>query len=412
MKAVDGKSAIDDVTINRLAGTRRAFAEERDSLPTNFPRSQRHPPARCATGGRPAGPALPRFPRNGPRLAASTGGARAYRLPHGGAGSAWLRAQRLPAGSRAVHHVRFARRFDRISRRTGRTRCPGDRQRFGRHACLAGSLASTGSLSRGRGIGRAADGPCADGAEPNVSAHRSDMVLYPLFRRTRPGRERVGTGHRLTLRKIYSSASGAIGAHGADTPSPFDLLPRSSGLLDSLRDPPVLPAWLPPSDLEAFVQSYRASGFRGGWNDYRNRDRNWARQAGFDGLTVRLPALFLIGERDTGLAIPGMQDVIDAMSRLAAMPRASRFRTAGHWFREETPELNEALLTFLSELSVLSAKVFAAAGDERIRRAACRKLPDPWRRPATRPCGGADCLASRHALPRFPTMPKPQPKRS
>jgi hypothetical protein len=94
-----------------------------------------------------------------------------------------------------------------------------------------------------------------------------------------------------TLRKIYYSASGDVGARNANTPNPFGLVPRSGGLLDALIDPPLLPAWLTPTDLDKFVQAFSISGFRGGLNYYRNLDRNWEVQSAFEGLLVEVPAL-------------------------------------------------------------------------------------------------------------------------
>ncbi|WP_373376187.1 alpha/beta fold hydrolase [Cupriavidus nantongensis] len=155
-----------------------------------------------------------------------------------------------------------------------------------------------------------------------------------------------------TLRKIYFSASGDVGARDASTPNPFGLVPRNGGLLDSLIDPPVLPAWLAPADFDKFVRAFNATGFRGGLNYYRNLDRNWELQAALEGLLVDVPALYLVGERDTGLAMPGMHDIIAGMPRI--VPRLSASRVvprAGHWLQQEAPDfVNSALIEFLRDL--------------------------------------------------------------
>ncbi len=155
-----------------------------------------------------------------------------------------------------------------------------------------------------------------------------------------------------TLRKIFFSASGDAGVRDANTPNPFGLLLRSGGLLDSLNDPSSLPAWLAPADLDKFVQAFSVSGFRGGLNYYRNLDRNWEVQAAFEGLLVEVPALYLVGERDTGLAIPGMHEIIGAMPQIVPNLRASRVvPRAGHWLQQEAPDfVNSALIEFLREL--------------------------------------------------------------
>lgn len=152
-----------------------------------------------------------------------------------------------------------------------------------------------------------------------------------------------------SLRKIYYSASGNVGKRDANSPNPFGMIPRGGGLLDSLVDPGVLPAWLPSADLDEFVSAFRTSGFRGGLNYYRNLDRNWEIQASFEGLHVDVPALYLVGESDTGLAIPGMREVIEAMPTIVPnLRRSIVVPTAGHWLQQEAPDVvNAALIEFL-----------------------------------------------------------------
>jgi pimeloyl-ACP methyl ester carboxylesterase len=152
-----------------------------------------------------------------------------------------------------------------------------------------------------------------------------------------------------TLRKIYYSASGDVGPRNERSPNPFGLVVRQRGYLDELPDPASLPAWLSAADLDALVNAYQRSGFRGGLNFYRNLDRNWELQAAFEGLPVKVPSLYLVGERDTGLAIPGMLDIIDAIPKLALAHRGSHvIQRAGHWLQQEAPdEVNAMLIDFL-----------------------------------------------------------------
>lgn len=153
-----------------------------------------------------------------------------------------------------------------------------------------------------------------------------------------------------TLRKIYFAASGSAGPRDdPGTPNPFGMVPAGQGLLDTLPEPGTLPAWLAQADLDVFIRSYARSGFRGGLNYYRNLDRNWTLQASLDGKTVDVPALYLVGARDTGLAIPGMKQIIDAMPALAPDLRAVEFiEGAGHWLQQEAPDaVNERLVAFL-----------------------------------------------------------------
>lgn len=159
---------------------------------------------------------------------------------------------------------------------------------------------------------------------------------------------------RQTLRKILFAASGNAGARqmGDRTPNPFGMISRRGGLLSALPDPEQLPDWLTAADLDAYVEAFAQSGFRGGLNYYRNLDRNWQLQAAFSGATVDIPALFLVGGRDTGLSMPGMRDIIDAMPVL--VPRLTDriiVPDGGHWLPQERPvPVNEAIIAFARHL--------------------------------------------------------------
>jgi pimeloyl-ACP methyl ester carboxylesterase len=60
----------------------------------------------------------------------------------------------------------------------------------------------------------------------------------------------------------------------------------------------------------------------------------------------------MAGERDTGLAMPGMREIIDAMPGLVSDLRAVRFVPgAGHWLAQERPEIvSGAIVDFLRGL--------------------------------------------------------------
>lgn len=159
---------------------------------------------------------------------------------------------------------------------------------------------------------------------------------------------------RQTLRKILFAASGDAGARqvGDQTPNPFGMVSRRDGLLSALPDPPAMPDWLTVADLDAYTKAFTCSGFRGGLNYYRNLDRNWQLQASLTGVTINIPALFMVGERDTGLSIPGMRDIIDAMP--AFVPRLTQriiVPGSGHWLPQECPDLvNDAIVRFVHRL--------------------------------------------------------------
>jgi pimeloyl-ACP methyl ester carboxylesterase len=186
----------------------------------------------------------------------------------------------------------------------------------------------------------------------------AEALFYTLYFQT-PGEAEAEFERDVaaTLRKVLFTASGDAGPRapepgGDATPNPFGMVSRRGGLLAPLPDPPALPVWLSAADLDVYARAFTRSGFGGGLNYYRNLDRNWELDAALAGLPVTVPALYVAGARDPGLAIPGMQELIAGMPRL--VPRLARTETlpdCGHWVPQERPaEVNAALLQFLREL--------------------------------------------------------------
>jgi pimeloyl-ACP methyl ester carboxylesterase len=155
---------------------------------------------------------------------------------------------------------------------------------------------------------------------------------------------------RRTLRMLLFAASGDAGPRqpGDTTPNSFGMISRRDGLLGPLPDPKELPAWLSEDDLDVYVEAFTKSGFRGGLNYYRNLDRNWQLQASLSGVKVEVPALFIVGERDTGKQMPGMAEIIKGMPALA--PRVQELiviNGGGHWLPQEYPDqVNAAIVAF------------------------------------------------------------------
>ncbi len=156
---------------------------------------------------------------------------------------------------------------------------------------------------------------------------------------------------RVTLSKLMFAASGEAGPRqpGDNTPNPFGMVNRERGLLADLPLPAHMPNWLPSKDFDRLVDNFERSGFSGGLNYYRNLDRNWELLQSIVGRQVNVPALFMIGARDTGLNIPGMDQIIASMAGLVPDLLGSHVISgAGHWLQQESPAtVNDLILSFL-----------------------------------------------------------------
>jgi len=157
----------------------------------------------------------------------------------------------------------------------------------------------------------------------------------------------LGADVRRSLRMLFYSVSGdappGLGALGH-----WDGVPPS-GLLQTLAEPPALPAWLGGADLDGYVADFTRSGFGGPLNWYRNFDRSWQRTAALAGAKITQPALFIAGDRDPVLSWAGplapMAAAIPNLRGQILIPGC------GHWTQQERPEtVNQLLLEFLAQL--------------------------------------------------------------
>jgi pimeloyl-ACP methyl ester carboxylesterase len=183
----------------------------------------------------------------------------------------------------------------------------------------------------------------------------NDALLYALYFQV-PGMAEAEFERDVptTMRKLLYGASGEAGPRQENdgTPNPFGMVSRRDGLLAPLPSPAQLPIWLTETDLDTFATAFAESGFRGGLNYYRNLDRNWKLQSSLNGKTVNIPALYMVGERDVGLSIPGMRELIAAMPGLVPMLKEPIFLPGcGHWAPQERPhQVSTAILDFARSL--------------------------------------------------------------
>jgi pimeloyl-ACP methyl ester carboxylesterase len=73
---------------------------------------------------------------------------------------------------------------------------------------------------------------------------------------------------------------------------------RGTMLRDRFPAPGPLPGWLTEDDLGFYAGEFERTGFRGALNRYRNVDRDWQDLQPWRGAPIRVPSLFIGGEKD------------------------------------------------------------------------------------------------------------------
>ena len=157
---------------------------------------------------------------------------------------------------------------------------------------------------------------------------------------------------RTTIRTLLYSVSGdALADRGAPQP----IVPQGGGFLDIMLDPETLPAWLTEQDIDYYTSEFERTGFSGGLNWYRTIEKSWELMAAWTGALVRSPALYIAGERDLVVNLPGSQDLIAHLRTFIPNLRGTfMLPGCGHWTQQERPaEVNTALLAFLKDLTPL-----------------------------------------------------------
>ena len=157
---------------------------------------------------------------------------------------------------------------------------------------------------------------------------------------------------RLTLRSMLYGASGDAPRTGAGAIPSVAMVPRGGGFLRGGPPPETLPQWLKEDDVDVYAAEFRRTGFRGALNYYRNIDRNWELTTPFAGAQVKVPALYVVGDRDLLLSFPGMDQLLANLKNFVpALHGIQIIPGCGHWTQQERPaEVNTALLEFLREL--------------------------------------------------------------
>jgi len=142
----------------------------------------------------------------------------------------------------------------------------------------------------------------------------------------------------------------AIFARGFSDPAASLFVESGKGFLGDPSIEHQLPDWISENELAQFVTAYRASGFRGGLNWYRNIDRNWELTAPWQGAQIHQPSLFIAGTNDSVIkGLIGAKRVNDMERVLPNLTQKILIEGAGHWIQQERPrEVNAALIAFLA----------------------------------------------------------------
>ena len=180
-----------------------------------------------------------------------------------------------------------------------------------------------------------------------------DTVFYQGYFQS-PGVAEADLEHdvRHTTRTFLYDASGNAPQPAINAEGHVFMVPRKGGIMANRINPTSLPPWLTEADIEVYVEQFERTGYRGGLNWYRNIDRNWQLTASFAGLKIKVPALFIAGDRDLVLAFRGMEQVISALPKnVPKLQKTLILPGCGHWTQQERPqETNEAMLAFLRGL--------------------------------------------------------------
>jgi pimeloyl-ACP methyl ester carboxylesterase len=184
-----------------------------------------------------------------------------------------------------------------------------------------------------------------------VMPRRENAVFYVLYFQE-PGVAEAELERDVRQTFLKMLVDGSVAGKPRDgINGPVGMVPRD-GVLSGRPTATTLPDWLTQADIDFLVREFERTGFRGGLNWYRNADRNWQLLAPFDGAKVTVPALYMVGDRDLIMALPGMDRAIATLANTVPQLRGELVLSdCGHWLQQERAfEVNAAMIGFLREL--------------------------------------------------------------
>ena len=126
----------------------------------------------------------------------------------------------------------------------------------------------------------------------------------------------------------------------------------NSGLLDNIPPPRDRLKWLRNDNLEAMVEDFEKSGFRGPLNRYRAQEIDWQELKELDNLSIVPPSLFIGGEYDPVRRFIKDYDAYKNAGKFCEDFKGCYIiKDAGHWVQQEKPkEVNKIIKNFLKNL--------------------------------------------------------------
>jgi pimeloyl-ACP methyl ester carboxylesterase len=181
-----------------------------------------------------------------------------------------------------------------------------------------------------------------------LKATYKDNFYYQLyFQEPGVAEKEFDADPRAILSRLYTSPDTPI-----DPPTVTDPKRAAGGWIPRLGAPKALPPWLSQKDLDYYVSQFKASGFRGGINYYRNFDRNMQITPQLVGAKINAPVRFLAGEKDIVIAGRNAEQLTATMKGVATDFRGvTLYPGAGHWVQQErAKEVNAALVDFINSV--------------------------------------------------------------
>ena len=120
--------------------------------------------------------------------------------------------------------------------------------------------------------------------------------------------------------------------------------PAGATFLEGLPDPQAT-EWLTEADLDYYEAEFRASGFNGPLNRYRNHEADYEWLQGWEGKRIEQPALFVGGTRDPATYLFGaVTDPVALMRMFAPRVEGHILEDVGHWTQQEQPDAVNSIL--------------------------------------------------------------------